>query len=123
MKRIFLAVGLCALLLSFHAVPAAATATANFQGSTLVFSQNGDFDATRGTGSSCSAGTPSYSWSFDNGGTASGNPVTHKWGGTSAGTVTLTVTCSGGHGTASITRAVCFGICVPGGILPDSGYN
>src|SRR4029077_3532480 len=89
MKPLLVPAALCALLLAAFALPASATAVANFEGSTLGFSQNGDFDAQRGTGSSCSAGTISYSWSFDNGGTPTGNPVTHHWGGASAGTVTL----------------------------------
>jgi hypothetical protein len=123
MKRVLLSATITALLLAAYALPAAATATANFQGSTLVFSRNGDFDAQRGAGSSCSAGTISYSWSFDDGGTATGNPVTHHWGNVSAGTATLTVTCSGGHGTATLQRGVCFSVGVPGCIFPDSGYN
>ncbi len=124
MKRILLSAAFGVLLLSILSIPAMATAVANFEGSSLVFSRNADFDALRGTGSSCSSGTPSYSWTFDDGGTATGNPVTHKWSSsTSAGTAKLTVTCSGGGGTASLTRAVCFSVGVPGCILPDSGYN
>jgi uncharacterized membrane protein len=123
MKRALLSATLCAILLSAVALPASATATANFQGSSLAFSKNGDFDAQRGGGSTCSGGTISYSWTFDDGGTATGNPVTHHWASTSIGTATLTVTCSGGHGTATLLRAVCFSACLPGGIIPDAGYN
>lgn len=122
MKRILAPAALCVLLLTLSALPAMATATANFQGSVLAFSKNGDFDANRGAGSSCSAGTISYSWSFDDGGTATGSVVTHHWG-AGGGSVTLTVTCSGGNGTATANRAVCFGFCSPSGIRPDAGYN
>jgi len=124
MQRALLSATICALLLAAYALPAAATATAHFQGSELGFSRNADFDASRGLGSSCSAGTPSYSWTFDDGGTATGNTVTHKWAaGTGIGSATLTVTCSGGNGTATAFRWACFSVCSSGGVLPDSGYN
>jgi uncharacterized membrane protein len=123
MKRVLIPATLCALLLTAFALPAAATATASVQGSTLGFSKNGDFDAQRGSGSSCSAGTISYAWTFGDGGTATGNPVTHHFGNFSSSSVSLTVTCSGGNGTATAGRPVCFGVGIPGCIYPDGGYN
>ncbi|MEA2604152.1 MAG: hypothetical protein QOF89_5144 [Acidobacteriota bacterium] len=102
---------------------AAQAQTAAFQGSTLVFSRNGDY---RDNGSTCPGGAAptGYSWNFvEDGTTQSGNPVTHKWvANFCAFTVKLTVTCPGG-GTATQTRFSCFSCGTFGCINPDVGYN
>lgn len=102
-----------------------ATATANFQGDSLQFSHTVDFDATRpfSSPSSCSSGTATYAWDFGDGSTTTGNPVSHVFGNAGAYSVKLTVTCSGGGGTASLTRNVCFSFCVSTDIKPSQGYN
>lgn len=119
--HIFLLTGLIAAL-SLAALPAQAQNVATFQGSTLGFSKNGDFNA---FGSSCADGsTPTFRWTFvEDGVIRFGNPVTHRFT-TSfcAYTVTLDIFCADGT-TASLTRFVCFGCGVFGCIRPDRGYN
>jgi hypothetical protein len=110
------------VVLALSTVPARAQ-TANFEGSTLGFSKNGDF---RDNGSTCPGGSSptAYQWTFvEDGTTQTGNPVTHKFVTSFCGyTVQLKITCSGGS-TATKTRPVCFGCGVPGCIDPDTGYN
>ena len=123
MKTTLLSLTFAALALTAAAIPAHA-ATVDFQGSTLGFSRWSDFDAARGSGTSCSPFTiSSYSWAFDNPTTTkTGNPVTFQWGSNAGGTVTLTVTCSNGS-TVSKLRPVCFAFGVGGCVFPDAGYN
>jgi hypothetical protein len=112
--------GLLALVLG---AVAAQAQTANFQGSTLAFSHNGDF---RDNGSTCPGGASptQYSWNFvEDGVTRLGNPVTHRFvSAFCAYTLKLTITCPGGS-TATTTRFVCFGCGTLGCINPDKGYN
>lgn len=113
-----------ACLVALLSVAAGAEAqVSNFQGSTLGFSKNGDYQA---IGSSCPGGAnpTAYLWTFvEDGVTRTGNPVTHKFTTNfCAYTVKLQITCPGGA-TATKTRFACFGCGVAGCIFPDSGYN
>lgn len=115
------------LALALAAFPAQAQNVATFQGSTLGFSKNGDFDGTRpfGSGSSCADGsTPTFRYTFvEDGVIRFGNPVTHRFVAPfGAYTVTLDIFCADGT-TASRTRFVCFSIGVFGCVFPDRGYN
>jgi|GEM_PF-4635132 len=96
---------------------------ASFQGSTLGFSRNGDFNA---SGSTCPGGaTPTaYQWTFvEDGVIRLGNPVSHRFTAPyGAFTVQLKVTCPD-NSTATRLRPVCFTIGVGGCIHSDRGYN
>ncbi len=114
---------LCAAVVLVLGSVAAQAQTADFLGSTLGFSKNGDYVD---NGSTCPSGSSitQYQWSFiEDGVTRTGNPVTHQFQTNFCGyTVKLTITCSNGS-TASKTRPVCFSCGVPGCIFPDRGYN
>jgi len=114
---------LTALLVVLSVAGSAEAQVSNFQGSTLGFSRNGDFQA---IGSSCPGGAnpTSFLWTFvEDGVTRTGNPVTHKFTTNfCAYTVRLRITCPGGA-TATTARFSCFSCGVFGCIFPDSGYN
>jgi hypothetical protein len=124
MKSALLGLTAAVFVLGLFASPASA-ATANFQGDCLI-SHTCDFDAQRpfASPSTCSpASISSYSWSFSDGGTASGVLVTHFFSLSSQYyTATLTITCSNGT-TASLTRNISWGVGVGGVIGPAIGYN
>ena len=127
MKALLIA-GLIVLPLLFGAAPSSA-ATADFQGNCVNGSPYAtcDFDAQRGSGSSCPGSFIwKYSWDFGDGtGAFTGSStVTHQFAAPGAGAyqVTLNVICWDGN-MANRTRWVCLSFGFPGCILVNNGWN
>ena len=108
------------------AIPAHA-ATADFQGncSTSGSNVNCQFDAQRGSGSTCpGSAILTYSYSYGDGsGGLSGNPASHTYTAPLSGAyqVDLTVYCWDGN-QASKTRWVCIAYSFPGCINNNGGW-
>lgn len=124
MKQAWILVG-CALMLSLFAASPAAAYSANFCGQCDT-QADGSMDCSFTPTISCSPSTFwKANWSYGDGGTlftGSTGTVNHTYNAPLAGgySVQLSVYCLDGT-VINVTRWLCVGGCVPGGIVPNTG--